>query len=854
MDYKQAFLSQLENSYLGVQIQDAKDLFSQDSLSKEALKKSGFINLLQMKSKYFGHIKNLLEKEKLNHSIYTKLYNFFSSYLNETGTPFFYDTPMHKNIYAKVYTNSKDTSLFYKTQNLYYVKSDTLYHDAEITSQDSKYTFIFDTSHFIPNADNAKNKAIFKFTIEENIRIYMLNDKESLKELPNVFKQNSSDLSDEFIKSIKDKKIQLQEEEIKKILSSYKRQNEIDFFIHKNARAFLQDQFNLWLCNYVLDDITQWRQEKIQELNTLKKVAFSIIDYIADFEDELKAIWCKPKFAKKVEYVFSIDRIDSALLDSVINDEGFKAQVKEWQELKLVDEYFEIKNISDEKYKFLPLDTKHFSKAIKYKILSTFKDIESVLNGELIKSDNFQALNTLLPKYQNKVDLIYIDPPYNAPASEIIYKNNFKDSTWLAMMENRLILAKEFLSDRGILSCAIDENEQENLGLLLSDIFYEYEKTCVSVVHNHGGIQGDNFSYSHEYAYFLYPQIKNLLNKEKRDNPNIVALRDWGNGGSERYTAKNCFYPIYVKDSKIIGFGDVCKEDFHPQANVLRDDGVIEVYPIDDEGIERKWRNARNTVESIKDLLICKNINNIISIHRIKDEFRFKTCWYDKKYNANSYGSNILTNILPNNNFDYPKSIHTVKDSIYLASKEDSTILDFFGGSGTTAHAVLELNREGSNRKFVLVEMGEHFYNVIIPRIKKVAFSQEWKNGELKNAKQVNPISIAFRYYELESYEESLSNCEYVLDKDSIIDYRKSRKLIKALNKGETISLDMSGYRKDFDILHTMANILGLKIQRLFLDSKGIECVEFDNGDIVSSESVDLCKYPKLMNLIWWER
>lgn len=284
MDYKQAFLSQLENSYLGVQIQDAKDLFSQDlgsqdsgsqdSISKEAPKKSGFINLLQMKSKYFGHIKNLLEKEKLNHSIYTKLYNFFSSYLNETGTPFFYDTPMHKNIYAKVYTNSKDTSLFYKTQNLYYVKSDTLYHDAEITSQDSKYTFIFDTSHFIPNADNAKNKAIFKFTIEENIRIYVLNDKESLKELPNVFKQNSSDLSDEFIKSLKDKKIQLQEE-IKKILSSYKKQNEIDFFIHKNARAFLQEQFNLWLCNYVLDDITQWKQEKIEELNTLKKVAFS---------------------------------------------------------------------------------------------------------------------------------------------------------------------------------------------------------------------------------------------------------------------------------------------------------------------------------------------------------------------------------------------------------------------------------------------------------------------------------------------------------------------------------------------------------------------------------------------------
>ena len=851
MDYKQAFLSQLENSYLGVQIQDAKDLFSQDSLSKEALKKSGFINLLQMKSKYFGHIKNLLEKEKLNHSIYTKLYNFFSSYLNETGTPFFYDTPMHKNIYAKVYTNSKDTSLFYKTQNLYYVKSDTLYHDAEITSQDSKYTFIFDTSHFIPNADNAKNKAIFKFTIEENIRIYVLNDKESLKDLPPVFKQNSTELSDEFIKSLKDKKIQLQEEEIKKILSSYKKQNEIDFFIHKNARAFLQEQFNLWLCNYVLDDITQWRQEKIEELNTLKKVAFTIIDYIADFEDELKAIWCKPKFAKKVEYVFSLDRIDSALLDSVINDEGFKAQIKEWQELRLIDESFDIKNINDEKYKFLPLDTKHFSKTTKYKILSSFEDIESTLNGELIKSDNFQALNTLLPKYQNKVDLIYIDPPYNAPASEIIYKNNFKDSTWLSMMANRLELAKEFLSERGILSCAIDENEQENLGLLLSDIFYEYEKTCVSVEHNPKGIQGDNFSYSNEFAYFLIPNDTEIQNEiiEMQYKELMKTGKE-----SERHTAKNCFYPIYVKDSKIIGFGEVCKEDFHPQKKIIDNKGILEIYPIDSNGNERKWRYSRESIESVKENLKAFFTKDSITIKLGKTEKSFKTMWYGAKYSATEYGSKILKDIIPNNDFDYPKSIHTVKDSIYLASKEDSTILDFFGGSGTTAHAVLELNREGSNRKFVLVEMGEHFYYVIIPRIKKVAFSSEWKNGELKNAKQVNPISIAFRYYELESYEESLANCEYVLDKDSLIDYRKSRKLIKALNKGETISLDMSGYRENFDILHTMANVLGLKIQRLFLDSKGIECVEFDNGDIVSSDSVDLCKYPKLTNLIWWER
>lgn len=811
MDYKQAFLSQLENSYLGVQIQDSKDLFSQDSDSqysgsKEALKKSGFINLLQMKSKYFGHIKNLLEKEKLNHSIYTKLYNFFSSYLNETGTPFFYDTPMHKNIYAKVYTNSKDTSLFYKTQNLYYVKSDTLYHDAEITSQDSKYTFIFDTSHFIPNADNAKNKAIFKFAIEENIRIYVLNDKESLKELPNVFKQNSSDLSDEFIKSLKDKKIQLQEEEIKKILSSYKRQNEIDFFIHKNARAFLQEQFNLWLCNYVLDDITQWRQDKIEELNTLKKVAFKIIDFIADFEDELKAIWCKPKFAKNVHYVFSLDTISNhardseQILESIFQDTGFKQQIKEWQELKLVDESFDTKNISDEKYKFLPLDTKHFSKATKYKILSTFKDIESTLNGELIKADNFQALNTLLPKYQNKVDLIYIDPPFNT-GSDFEYKDKFQNSTWLTLMENRLELAREFLSDRGSFYLHLDHNANYRGRELLNEVFGEenFRNEIVWHFRTYQGQVQDYFPRKHNLIYWY------TKNNQTKDN----------------------FFEISYSNN----FEDTV--DYKRWKEFLVNENEIRYpnYPKTDSRFEGYLNRYLKSVEKPLDGdLICK-INGYVV-----DDVWIDIQAIDPKAKAERMESN--TNLTQK-----PEAL--LQRIIKASSNEDSIVFDYHLGSGTTLATAHKLGR-----KWLGVEMGEHFYKVIIPRMKKVIggfVSGISKEVEFKGGG-------AFRYYELESYEESLEQCEYVLDKDSIIDCRKSRKLIKALNKDEAINLDMSGYRENFDILHTMANVLGLKIQRLFLDSKGIECVEFDNGDIVSSDNVDLCKYPKLTKLIWWER
>ena len=977
MDYKKAFYSRLEDCYLGTKIKQAQshratlqeskaqdEQASQKAQSTLNTAQSGFTNLLMIKERYFTHIKAHLEARIKalvgddiieTNDIYNKLYTFFDNYLNETGTPFFTDTPIYKNIYAKIYSNSKDTSLFYKTQNLYYVKSDTLYQSLILQSNTGKFSLYFDASEFKQNADNNKSKVIFKFddisfvsaseqdekgafeNSSENsilqITIKVSNQKDLFPNLSAVFKSNSNEFSDEFLKALSQRQIiskkptQSEIDELKKLFRAYKKQNEIDFFIHKDALGFLKEQFDLWMFSYLYKDseFQEWSAFAIKRLQMVKNLAYELIEFIAKFENELKAIWLKPKFAKNTQYVFSIDtilskaykdsptlaegargRVDKlgTLLECIFSDSHFESQIAEWKELNLVDEDFSKKDIlQNEKYKFLPIDTKHLSKENKFALLNAFENLETLLNGELIKSDNFQALNTLMPKYQGKIDLIYIDPPYNAPASEIIYKNNFKDSTWLSMMQNRLAIAKDFLNKRGILTCAIDENEQENLGLLLSDIFSEYEKTCVSVVHNPSGIQGDNFSYSNEFAYFIYPNIKNIIQGIAREDSDIRNLRDVTGAESVRTAAKNCFYPIYVKDSKIIGFGEVCDDDFHPSANVIRNDGVIEIYPIDPQGIERKWRFARQTIETIKHELFATLIKgrNIWDIKRVKNTFRPKTAWFDSKYSANNYGVQILNNILPNNTFDFPKSIHTVKDSIYLASKEDSIVLDFFGGSGTTAHAVLELNKEGSNRKFILVEMGEYFYSVILPRIKKVAFSSEWKEGKLKENKQVNPIAIAFRYYELESYEEALANCEYVLNQsviasersergnpqetnsldsslstkaqndknrdisptaqydkvgnDGIIDYRKSRKLIKELNKepNKPVTLNMSGYRAEFDIFQSIANLMGWKIKRLFLDN-GEQACEYDNGEILNMQSIDIAKYPKLKNLIFWNK
>lgn len=923
MDYKKAFYSKLEDCYLGVKIKD----FHQGNIAK-----SGFSNLLQIKEQYFAHIKAYLdsqiEGEPQSHDIYNKLFTFFDSYLNESGTPFFSDTPAYKNIYAKVYSNSKDTSLFYKTQNLYYVKSDTLYQSLTLTDEKQSYEVFFDASEYKQNADNTKNKIIFKFagvgTNDEGaaqILIQVSNQKDLFPELNNVFKQNSNEFSEEFLKDLKqneilkDFKIKINEEELKKIFKSYKKQSEIDFFIHKNATAFLKEQFDLWMFGYLYKEsaIQEWNREIIAHLQRIKNIAYEVIKLIGDFENELKAVWLKPKFAKKTEYVFSVDKLNPNLMDSIINDKGFESQIKEWQELNLIDENFKKEDLlSDEKYKFLPLDTKHFSKEAKYKILSSFENLESLLNGELIKSDNFQALNTLMPKYQGKVDLIYIDPPYNTGSDGFIYADNFNHASWLSMMNNRLELSKELLNDKGSMFISIDDKEQARLKLVCDEVFGEENFVANFIVqHNPRGRSLDRIlAQTHEYLLcvsknidcihpFLVGKNEKAINEYRKKDENgfyrEMRLMN-GNRFFTKETRPNLYYPLYINPTI-------------NKVSIIKDkDFCIECYPINSLGSLQCWTWSREKVEKENNLIIARETSEGWRIYR-KDYLtsnssltKTKTLLIDKIFN-NENGTEQIRAL--NFSFDTPKPEELLKRICEIASNQDSMILDFFAGSGTTCAVALKLGR-----KFLGVEMGEYFYSVVIPRLKKVIAG--FQSGISKECDYKG--GGAFRYYELESYEEALNHCEYVL-KDSqaslrgskvdeasvanvtdpylqihnarlsgnsniidcheanasrndneiykgkdyakaktILDYRKSRKLIDKLSKGESVCLDMhTEYREEFDIFQSMANLMEWKIKRLFLDSKGIESCEFDNGEILNLDSIDLAKYPKLKNLIWWE-
>lgn len=891
---KQKFFNLLEDLFIGARVKGD----------------TGISNFLDLKAIYFKKFQKELEEkmDEVGKAVYDRLYTFFRSYFNESGSLFFANTPKWEKRYARI--SNKDVELFYKTKELYYIKSQKIYDNLDIEIDENR--FYFDATLLGDRIGNEKKEVEFLFSdvkddklvflvryktnqkydilkeitqkdkpekakdeilnnfesyigrvefeknyVFENLDKFKNRDKISSKNFEFIIKEIEKNGLFSKIKitlTLKDSKnikklISIDEKVLEKAFKTYNKQANIDYFIHKDAKNFLKEQFDLWVYDYVANDIdTVFNIESLNEIHKIKKIAYELIDKIADFEDEIKAVWLKPRFAINSNYVITKDRLEKyEILDKFLTHSNINEQIKEWQELNLVDEKFSIEKISDEKYRYLPFDTKYF-KDIEIELLEKIDNLDDELDGRLIKSENFQALNTLLPKYRNQIDLIYIDPPYNAPASEIIYINSFKHSTWLTMMENRIVIAKQFLKKDGIFECAIDDNEQERLGILLEEIFPNYEKTCITIIHNPSGTQKNNFLMTNEFTYFLYKKdVK--INPEKRTDKeaDVRNFMNTAKGNTEnymRYTGKNCFYPIIVDKNtlEIVKFGEVCEDDFHPHNSNITNGEYVYIYPIDEQGIERKWVFERKNVEKIKNELFVRKMNNKFRIYRKKNFINFKSVWTNSKYSAKKYGTELLTNY-GLENFDFPKSIWNVYDCIYAgaSNNKNSCILDFFAGSGTTADAVIRLNKnDGGNRKFLLIEMGEHFNNVILPRVKKLCVSLNYTQGYPQDR---DGNSLFFKYYSLEQFEDILKKAEY---KNSLETSPKMSYATEIDFENEKLFYAFEKLYPNIDIVETISNLVGEKIVKITRDKIILENREIDLDDLTFEN------YPELKPLIYW--
>lgn len=222
-------------------------------------------------------------------------------------------------------------------------------------------------------------------------------------------------------------------------------------------------------------------------------------------------------------------------------------------------------------------------------VLDQFKRDENgrIRDNLILKGNNLLCLQVLKSSFRRRIKVIYIDPPYNpdSNANTFAYNNNFNHSAWLTFMKNRLQVAKDLLTDDGVLIVAIDDNEQAYLGVLLREMFKQHETHCVTIVHNPRGVQGSNFSYIHEYAFFVIPAGKKTIGARRIREEEIdwSPLRNWG-GESKREDARNCFYPVIVEDGSIVGFGDVLAAEDHPTSQTVKAGKRYYVYPIDNRG------------------------------------------------------------------------------------------------------------------------------------------------------------------------------------------------------------------------------------------------------------------------------
>lgn len=407
----------------------------------------------------------------------------------------------------------------------------------------------------------------------------------------------------------------------------------------------------------------------------------------------------------------------------------------------------EIDRLLDEK---AFVNWKRYTKSGVEKVGKLKRDENGLIRENLIiKGNNLLALHSIKSQFMNKVNLIYIDPPYNpdSAANTFIYNNSFNRSTWLTFIKNRVEIGKDLLSDDGLLCMSIDHNELFYAGVLLDEIFGRHNRIGVVAVETNPGGRSDSkfFATSNEYFIVYAKDInKAVINDLKlEDNElkdykyedsisryKLVPLRRTGSNSTPDKRPNLCF-PIYYNPDK----DDISLEE---------KEGYIKIMPMGSNSIMRVWRWSKKKIMNSLDDIEVKKTKGGYSVY-VKDRIRYvkkpKTMWYGKKYDASSHGTKLLQKMKLTENFSYPKSIYLIKDILQVLSNKDSIILDFFAGSGTTAHAVIELNHEDNgNRKFILVEQMDYIETITIPRVQQSI--------------DKNDINTSFIYFELAKWNE----------------------------------------------------------------------------------------------------
>ena len=647
---------------------------------------------------------------------------------------------------------------------------------------------------------------------------------------------------------------------LQKHLSTYTQKNTADYFIHKDLGKFLRHELDFYIKNEVmhLDDVVSTDQfiqieRQLSIIKCLRQIGLEIISFLASLEDFQKKLWLKKKFVVSAEYCITLDRVDESLYTEIA---GNTSQWQQWEDLgfKGTDAGWGTVDYLKQHHALM-VDTSLFSPEFKAELLKRIDDLDAQTDGLIINSDNFQALNLIDKKYKQQLNFIYIDPPYNTVHSKILYKNNFEHSSWLTLL-NQSIQSSLSLLNPNLFSfgMAIDDYEVKNALSLTSELF-PYSEISPIVINHHPQGSGGRLSRTHEYFIHASPSTAPaLLGKPKDDAEEDRSFMRSGTGENNfRLGRWKSFYALLVNsDNKIVGTEPPPElGTSYPLNNTV--EGYRRIYPINSQGEERVWRSSYLTgkarVENNEIFLTERGSVKQKIFHEDKREVLFSN-WTGTEFNAGTQGTNVLDQLGLSGKFDYPKSVKTLELTFWMQSfgKSNYTMIDYFGGSGTSAHAVINNNRqdlENRTRKYILVEQGEYFDTVIKPRIQKVVYSADWRDGKPTNPE--SGISHCLKVMKLESYEDTLNNLElvrkgaqqtllaeqqastkpedqnaysdylmhYMLELESKDSLLNVKDFLKPFSYQMNITTDSAGAfeRKNIDLVETFNYLIGMNVQ-----------------------------------------
>ncbi len=808
------FYEALEDIFLGAKIEG----------------EGGFVNLLSIKSAYYKKIlkqfKTEVDKDpvvkQFKEEFFDRLYSFFEKYFSESGSVYFTKTRYSQNIYEKVYTDNKDVVLFWKTNVLYYVKSDILFQNIDVEVKDDDdftYNFFFDCGELVSKQNNEKKELIFTHESTTNEKHNF-----SVAYSTHGRKNNLTQLS---------RSTKVPETVLDKAFNVFKKQNSVDFFINKDANRFLTEQLDLYLHQILIDESNQFDTDRLKQIKKVKEYSLKIISFIAQFENELVKIWNKPKFPLNSNYIITKNLLTDEMIEKLETHPGYKYQLEEWEMLNI-----------DEEGDRVPFDTKHF-KSIELELLSHFENLDDKLDGRLIRSENYQVLNTLQNRYKESTQSIYIDPPFNT-GTDFIFVDNYQDSTWLNIIYDRVQAAYSWLKKDGSLYLHLDHIAEHYGRELLDDIFGK-DNFKAKITWNTGDnisgfkAQAKNWIRQADYIHFYTKDSGNYYftkcNEPLEEIPGLGWLDVLGNENNNRYIE------VWENDKLI---RKPIKQETKPKGTIWND-----VYSF-------MYSEPRET-ESLS-------------------------------FVSNQKPENLLRRI------------------IQSSTKPNDLVVDFFAGSGTTPAVAHKLGRKylavemgeyfdetyfdiqdikkEQLRNAIVEEVIQEKKSSSVVKIRKIGLLGRMKivlNGDKEFypthsklsrkphlSKDVNWEGGGFiKYYDLEQYEDTLNKSKYSETATTIFDetnpfanyiFQSDDKLADVLeieipsNREAIVKLNFDKLYPNIDFAETISLIKGKKIRQI--TEKGVllegetKEINVDYKNMTPEQKVEFVKM--LKPVLWW--